>query len=192
MMMLGFIVLIVMAILVVIVIAILVYFLNRPGGNVEQRGTDITGDVNSELRKWDCSRDNRQLIFSDVPAGLTPYLVPFNEAELRKQNLEDFKVLLSIAADVRFRDKDSREVETFEKPITLWMSYNAQDLLALQRDGFAIEDLTPVKIVPGRTGWRKFSADSVDYSNIKCGGLGGVYIRIRSWGDPPTGWGTPK
>jgi hypothetical protein len=182
--------------LVLIVLVVLVYLLfRRPalGGSAGPvKGTDITGNPESALRKWDCSRDNRQLIFSDVPLGLTPYLVPFNETELRKEKLEDFKMLLSIAADVRFRDNESREIEKFEKPIKLWMSYNSQDLLALQNAGYTVDDLTPVKIVPGKTGWKRFDPKSVIYSNIKCGELGGVSITIDSWGDPPTGWGSPK
>lgn len=182
--------------LVLIVLILMVYLLfRRPSaGGLEGpvKGTDITGNPDSLLRKWDCSRDNRQLIFSDVPLGLTPYLIPFNEAALRKEKLEGFKVLLSIAADVRFRDQDSKEMEKFDKPITLWMSYNAQDLLELQKSGYSVDDLVPVKIVPGKTGWKPFSAETIDYGNIKCGEMGGVYIRIDSWGDPPTGWGSPK
>lgn len=153
---------------------------------------DITGDDGSALRKWDCSINNRQIVFSGVPAWLTPYIVPFNESELRAQKLEGFRVLLSIAADVRFRDGESREVEKFDSPVTVWLGYNAQDLLALRRADYKVSDLVPVKIVPGQTNWKPFAAEKINYSNLNCGEFGGVFIEIDSWGDPPMGWGSPK
>lgn len=180
-----------------LVVIVLIYLLLRksqessqPSGPV--KGTDITGDSGSPLRKWDCSYNNHQIVFSDVPAGLTPYRMPVNEEELRRAGKENFKVLHSIVADIRFRDADMNEVERFEPPITMWMSYSAEDVLSLRSSGYTVEDLMPVKIVPGKTGWVPFGKDKVDYSQIVCGTYGGVKIMIDSWGDPPTGWGSPK
>jgi hypothetical protein len=180
-----------------IVVIILIYLLLQKGRGPQPsrepvRGTDITGDDQSALRKWDCSLSGRQIVLSDVPTGLTPYLYPFDEAELRKQPLEGFEQLISIAADIRLLDKNSKEVQDLESPVKLWMSYNAMDILTLQRNSYAVDDLVPVKIVPGRTGWRRYSEDALDYGNVKCGEMGGVYITIKSWGDPPTGWGVPR
>ena len=179
--------------LIVVLIAFL-FWRYTSGGNSSGAiaGVDITEDPGSTLRKWDCSSNNRQLVFSGVPAGLTPYRVPFNESELRSQKLEGFEVLLSIAADVRFRASESREVEKFGSTVTVWLSYNAQDLLALRKTKYKISDLVPVKIVPGQTNWKPFVADKIDYSNLNCGEFGGVLIKVDSWGDPPIGWGTPK
>ncbi len=182
---------------VLFLIVILIGFLfwrYTSGGNSSGAiaGVDITEDSGSTLRKWDCSSNNRQLVFSGVPAGLTPYRVPFNESELRMQKLEGFEVLLSIAADVRFRDSESREVEKFGSTVTVWLSYNAQDLLALRKTRYKISDLVPVKIVPGQTNWKPFAADKINYSNLNCGEFGGVSIEVDSWGDPPFGWGSPK
>ena len=180
-----------------IVLIILIYMLLRKsqggqGGGEPVRGTDITGDDQNQLRRWDCSRAGRQIVLSDVPSGLTPYLYPFDEQELRKQPLEGFEQLISIVADVRLLDRNSKEVRDLESPVRLWMSYNAQDILALQKNGSTVDNLVPVKIVPGQTGWRRFSEDAIEYENIKCGEMGGVHITINSWGDPPTGWGTPR
>ena len=183
-----------------LLVIILIYLLFRRSGAATNPdvvtkptpGRDITGDANSPLKKWDCSIANRQLVLSDVPKGLTPYLYPFDEAELRKQPIEGFKDLISIAADIRLLDQNSKEVQKLEKPVRLWMSYNADDILALKKLGQTANDLWPVKIVPGTTGWRRFSAKAVDDGNIICGEMGGVYITISSWGDPPTGWGSPK
>jgi hypothetical protein len=183
--------------ILLIVVIILIYLLFRKGQGGQEgagpvRGMDITGDDQSQLRKWDCSRAGRQIVLSDIPSGLTPYLYPFDEDALRRQPLEGFEQLISIAADIRLLDRDSREVQNLPSPVRLWMSYNAQDILALQRNGSTVDNLVPVKIVPGRTGWRRFSEDAIDYGNIKCGEMGGVMITINSWGDPPTGWGSPK
>jgi hypothetical protein len=183
-----------------LVVIILIYLLVRKSGvkpnpNVVTEptpGRDITGDANSLLKKWDCSIANRQLVLSDVPKGLTPYLYPFDEAELRKQPLEGIKALISIAADIRLLDQNSNEVQKLEKPVKLWMSYNADDILALQKLDRTVDDLMPVKIVPGTTGWRPFAKEAIEYGNINCGEMGGVYITISTWGDPPTGWGSPK
>jgi hypothetical protein len=184
-------------VLVLLVLVILIVFLFRKSSPVAAGvpGVDITGDPNSSLRKWDCSRDNRQIIFSDVPRGLTPYIVPFNESTLRAQPSEGFKVLISIAADVRFRDSSSREIEKFKSPVTLWFSYNAQDLEKLQQADYKISNLVPVKIIPGATNWKPFLDKNVDYSRIEPvekGQFGGVSITVDSWGDPPMGWGSPK
>ena len=183
-----------------LLVLILLYLLFRRSGGASDSdvdsnpvpGRDITGNANSSLRKWDCSVANRQLVLSDVPQGLTPYLYPFNEAELRKQPLEGFDTLISIAADIRLLDKSSHEVQNLETPVKFWMSYNADDILALQKLGRTVDDLMPVKIVPGTTGWTPYTKDAVEYGNINCGEMGGVYITISSWGDPPTGWGSPK
>jgi hypothetical protein len=180
-----------------IVVIILLYLLLQKGRGSQPpgepaRGTDITGDDENRLRKWDCSVSARQIVLSDVPSGLTPYLYPFNEDDLRRQPREGFEQLISIAADIRLLDQNSKEVQDLESPVKLWMSYNAGDILALQRSGYTVDNLVPVKIVPGRTGWRRFSDDAVDYENIKCGEMGGVHITINSWGDPPTGWGVPR
>jgi len=184
---------IVIVLLVLVILVLIIFRMSSPGNSTGPvMGVDISGDSSSGLKKWDCSRDNRQLVFSDVPAGLTPYLVPFNESALRNQKLEGFRVLLSIAADVRFRDKDSKEIEKFDSPVTVWMSYNAQDLLALRKAGYKITELVPVKIIPGATNWKPFSAEKIDYSNLDCGGYGGVSITVDSWGDPPMGWGSPR
>ena len=181
-------------VLVLLVLVILIVFLFRKPSPVAVGvpGVDITGDPNSPLRKWDCSRDNRQIIFSDVPLGLTPYLVPFNEAALRMQEKEGFTVLISIAADVRFRNSDSREIEKFESPVKLWMSYNAKDVEELERNKYTIKDLVPVKIVPGATNWKPFSGDIEIVMPVEEGGFGGATITVDSWGDPPMGWGSPK
>lgn len=181
----------------IILVIILLYLLLRkgqgtPSGGQPVRGTDITGDEQSPLRKWDCSVAARQIVLSDVPAGLTPYLYPFDEDDLRRQPREGFEQLISISADIRLLDRNSREVQELERPVTLWISYSAADILALQRNGFTVDNLVPVKIVPGRTGWRRFSEDAVDYENMRCGEMGGVRITITSWGDPPTGWGVPR
>jgi len=183
-----------------LLVIILLYLLFRRSGaspNSDEStkpipGRDISGDANSPFRRWDCSIANRQLVLSDVPKGLTPYRYPFDEAELRKQPLEGFDTLISIAADIRLLDQNSKEVQQLEKPVRLWMSYNADDILALQKLGRTVDDLMPVKIVPGTTGWRPFAKDAVEYGNINSGEMGGVYITISSWGDPPTGWGSPK
>jgi len=180
-----------------IVVIVLAYLLFQKGRGSQSPGepvrcTDITGADQSQLRKWDCSRAGRQVVLSDVPSGLTPYLYPFDEDELRKQPLEGFEQLISIVADIRLLDRNSKEVRDLESPVRLWMSYNAQDLLALQRNKSTVDNLVPVKIVPGQTGWRRFSEDAIEYENLKCGEMGGVTITINSWGDPPTGWGTPR
>jgi hypothetical protein len=180
--------------LLVILIAYLFFRRFSPGGG-PVKGKDITEDPTSPLKKWDCSRDDRTIIFSNVPVGLTPYLIPFNESALRAQPKDGFKVLLSIAADVRFRDDASREIDKFESLVTLWMSYNAQDLEKLQKADYKVSDLVPVKIIPGATNWKPFSANNIDYSKIERGeqgGFGGVSITVDSWGDPPMGWGSPK
>ena len=181
-------------VLVLLVLVILIMFLFRKPSPVAVGvpGVDITGDPNSPLRKWDCSRDGRQIIFSDVPLGLTPYLVPFNEAALRMQENEGFTFLISIAADVRFRNSDSREIEKFESPVKLWMSYNAKDVEELERNKYTIKDLVPVKIVPGATNWKPFSGDVDFVMPVEEGRFGGVTITVDSWGDPPMGWGSPK
>jgi hypothetical protein len=180
-------------VLVLLVLVILIVFLFRKSSPVAAGvpGVDITGDPNNPLRKWDCSRDNRQIIFSDVPRGLTPYLVPFNEDALRAQDPEDFKVLISIAADVRFRDSESREVDKFESSIKLWMSYNAKDVEGLENK-YTIDDLVPVKIVPGATTWKIFSGKVENEYKNEEGRFGGVTITVDSWGDPPMGWGSPR
>lgn len=181
-----------------LIVIILVYLLFRnsrgsqPALREPVRGVDITGDDQSPLKRWDCSISDRQIVLSDVPTGLTPHLYPFDEDELRKQPFEGFEQLVSIAADIRLLDQNSKEVQELESPVRMWMSYSAKDILALQKSGYTVNDLVPVKIVPGQTGWRRFSEDAVDYENIKCGEMGGVYITISSWGDPPTGWGSPK
>ena len=181
-------------VLVLLVLVILIMFLFRKPSPVAVGvpGVDITGDPNSPLKKWDCSRDGRQIIFSDVPLGLTPYLVPFNEAALRMQENEGFTFLISIAADVRFRNSDSREIEKFESPVKLWMSYNAKDVEELERNKYTIKDLVPVKIVPGATNWKPFSGDVDFVMPVEEGRFGGVTITVDSWGDPPMGWGSPK
>ena len=180
-------------VLVLLVLVILIVFLFRRPSPVAVGvpGVDITGDPNSPLRKWDCSRDGRQIIFSDVPRGLTPYLVPFNEEALRAQKPDDFDVLISIAADVRFRDSESREVDKFESSIKLWMSYNAKDVAGLGNK-YTIDDLVPVKIVPGATNWKRFSGKVKNDYKHEEGGFGGATITVDSWGDPPMGWGSPK
>jgi hypothetical protein len=181
-------------VLVLLVLVILIVFLFRksPSGvEGEVKGRDITEDPNSPLRKWDCSRDGRQIIFSDVPDKYTPYLVPFNEEALRAQKPDDFDVLISIAADVRFRDSESREVDKFESSIKLWMSYNAKDVAGLGNK-YTIDDLVPVKIVPGATNWKRFSGKVKNDYKHEEGGFGGVTITVDSWGDPPMGWGSPK
>ena len=180
-----------------IVVIVLIYLLLRKGGGFQPprepvRGTDITGDDQSALRRWDCSLSGRQVVLSDVPSGLTPYLYPFDEDDLRRQPREGFEQLISIVADIRLLDRNSKEVQDLERPVRLWISYSAEDILALQRSGFTVDNLVPVKIVPGRTGWRRFSEDALDYGNVKCGEMGGVYITINSWGDPPTGWCVPR
>jgi len=176
--------------LLVLLLLLVAYLFRRfiPGGG-PVKGKDITEDPSSPLRKWDCSRDGRQIVFSNVPAGQTPYLFPFNENALRSQPKEGFKVLLSIAADIRFQDSDGREIEKFGSPVTLWMSYNARDVEKLKNAGYKISNLVPVKIVPGATNWKPFAADRIDYSGIE---RGGVSITADSWGDPPMGWGSPK
>ncbi len=176
-------------VLVLLVLVILIVFLFRKPSPVAVGvpGVDITGDPNNPLRKWDCSRDGRQIIFSDVPRGLTPYLVPFNEEALRAQEPDDFKVLISIAADVRFRNSDSREIEKFDSPVKLWMSYNAKDVAGLGNK-YTIDDLVPVKIVPGATNWKRFSGKVKNEYKHEEGGYGGVTITVDSWGDPPMGW----
>ena len=182
-------------VLVLLVLVILIVFLFRKsssGVEGEVKGRDITEDPNSLLRKWDCSRDNRQIIFSDVPLGLTPYLVPFNEAALRMQENEGFTFLISIAADIRFRNSDSREIEKFESPVKLWMSYNVQDIEKLEEYKLTIKDLVPVKIIPGATNWKPFSGDIEIVMPVEEGGFGGATITVDSWGDPPMGWGSPK
>ena len=182
-------------VLVLLVLVILIVFLFRksPSGvEGEVKGRDITEDPNSPLRKWDCSRDGRQIIFSDVPLGLTPYLVPFNKKVLEAQPKEGFRDLISIAADVRFRNSDSREIEKFESPVKLWMSYNAKDVEELERNKYTIKDLVPVKIVPGATNWKPFSGDVDFVMPVEEGRFGGVTITVDSWGDPPMGWGSPK
>jgi hypothetical protein len=181
-------------ILIVILLAFLLWRYSSGGKSqaAEVKGVDITGDSNSTLRKWDCSSNNRQLVFSGVPAGLTPYLVPINESELRSQEKEGFKILLSIAGDVRFRNSEGREIGDFASTVTVWLSYNAQDVLALRKTDYKISDLVPVKIVPGQTNWKPFPAKKIDYSNLNCGEFGGVFISVDSWGDPPIGWGSPK
>jgi len=179
-------------IFVLLVVAFWWYTTQRQPVTTETKGVDITDDDNAPLRKWDCSTNNRQIVFSGVPAGLTPYLVPFNETELRRQKLEGFSVLHSIAADVRFRNADGTEQEKFESTITLWLSYNGQDLLSLGRAGHKVSDLVPVKIVPGQTNWKPFPAEKIKYERLKSGEFGGVYIEIDTWGDPPIGWGSPK
>ena len=181
--------------LVVVIILLYLLFQKSRGSDspgVPIRGTDITGDDQSELRKWDCSVSARQIVLSDVPSGLTPYLYPFDEDDLRRQPREGFDQLISIAADIRLLDRNSKEVQDLERPVLLWMSYNAADIVTLQTRGYTVDSLVPVKIVPGRTGWRRFSEDAVDYANITCGEMGGVHITITSWGDPPTGWGVPR
>ena len=180
-------------VLVLLVLVILIVFLFRKPSPVAVGvpGVDITGDPNSPLKKWDCSRDGRQIIFSDVPAKYTPYLVPFNEEALRAQKPDDFEVLISIAADVRFRDSESREVDKFESSIKLWMSYNAKDVAGLGNK-YTIDDLVPVKIVPGATNWKPFSGDIEIVMPVEEGGFGGATITVDSWGDPPMGWGSPK
>jgi hypothetical protein len=175
--------------LVLLLLVIAFLFRRFMPGDGPVKGRDITEDPSSPLRKWDCSRDGRQIIFSNVPAGLTPYLMPLNESALRSQPKEGFKVLLSIAADVRFQDSAGREIEKFDSPVTLWMSYNAQDIEQLQKADYKISDLVPVKIIPGATNWKPFAADRIDYSKIE---RGGVSITVDSWGDPPMGWGSPK
>ena len=181
-------------VLVLLVLVILIVFLFRKPSPVAVGvpGVDITGDPNSPLKKWDCSRDGRQIIFSDVPLGLTPYLVPFNEAALRMQENEGFTFLISIAADVRFRNSDSREIEKFESPVKLWMSYNVQDIEKLEEYKLTIKDLVPVKIIPGATNWKPFSGDIEIVMPVEEGGFGGATITVDSWGDPPMGWGSPK
>ncbi len=186
-------------VLLVIVIVLIYLLFRRPGSAPSSsgitkptKGTDITSDANSPLKKWDCSIANRQIVLSDVPSRLTPYLYPFDEAALRKQPLEGFDALISIAVDIRLLDQDSKEVTKLDSPVKFWMSYNAEDLLAVQKLGRTVDDLMPVKIVPGTTGWRPFAKGAVDYENINCGALGGVTITVSSWGDPPTGWGSPK
>ena len=182
-------------VLVLLVLVILIVFLFRKsssGVEGEVKGRDITEDPNSLLRKWDCSRDGRQIIFSDVPLGLTPYLVPFNEAALRMQENEGFTFLISIAADIRFRNSDSREIEKFESPVKLWMSYNVQDIEKLEEYKLTIKDLVPVKIIPGATNWKPFSGDIEIVMPVEEGGFGGATITVDSWGDPPMGWGSPK
>ena len=179
--------------LLVLVILIVFLFRKSPSGvEGEVKGRDITEDPNSLLRKWDCSRDGRQIIFSDVPLGLTPYLVPFNEAALRMQENEGFTFLISIAADIRFRNSDSREIEKFESPVKLWMSYNVQDIEKLEEYKLTIKDLVPVKIIPGATNWKPFSGDIEIVMPVEEGGFGGATITVDSWGDPPMGWGSPK
>jgi len=180
-----------------IVVIILLYLLFQKGrggeaGSEPVRGTDITGDDQRPLRRWDCSVSARQIVLSNVPSGLTPYLYPFDEDDLRRQPLEGFEQLISVAVDIRLLDQNSKEVQELASPVTLWMSYNAGDILALQRSGYTVDDLVPVKIVPGRTGWRPFSEGAIDYENVRCGEMGGVHITINSWGDPPTGWGVPR
>ena len=180
-----------------IVVLILLYLLFQKSRGSEPpsgplRGTDITGNDQSPLRRWDCSVSARQIVLSNVPAGLTPYLYPFDEDDLRRQPREGFRELISIAADIRLLDQNSKEAQELASPITLWMSYNAGDILALQRSGYTVDDLVPVKIVPGRTGWRPFSEGAIDYENVRCGEMGGVHITLNSWGDPPTGWGVPR
>ena len=181
-------------VLVLLVLVILIMFLFRKPSPVAVGvpGVDITGDPNSPLRKWDCSRDGRQIIFSDVPLGLTPYLVPFNEAALRMQENEGFTFLISIAADIRFRNSDSREIEKFESPVKLWMSYNVQDIEKLEEYKLTIKDLVPVKIIPGATNWKPFSGDIEIVMPVEEGEFGGATITVDSWGDPPMGWGSPK
>ena len=181
-------------VLVLLVLVILIMFLFRKPSPVAVGvpGVDITGDPNSPLKKWDCSRDGRQIIFSDVPLGLTPYLVPFNEAALRMQENEGFTFLISIAADVRFRNSDSREIEKFESPVKLWMSYNVQDIEKLEEYKLTIKDLVPVKIIPGATNWKPFSGDIEIVMPVEEGEFGGATITVDSWGDPPMGWGSPK
>jgi hypothetical protein len=183
-------------VLVLLVLVILIVFLFRKPSPVAAGvpGVDITGDPNSPLRKWDCSRDGRQIIFSDVPAKYTPYLLPFNKDALEAQPKEGFEVLISIAADVRFRNSDSKEIDKFKSSVNLWMSYNAQDLEELRNNKYTIDDLVPVKIIPGATNWKPFSG-KIDYSKMKPGEngeFGGVSITVDSWGDPPMGWGSPK
>jgi len=183
--------------LIVVIVVLLIWFFWRYTTHTqpapkETKGVDITGDNDALLRKWDCSTNNRQIVFSDVPAGLTPYIVPFNEAELRKQEKEGFRVLHSIAADVRFRDNEGREKEKFDNTVTLWLSYNAEDLLSLHKNNFKVNDLVPVKIVPGQTNWKPFPTKNVNDDNLSRGEFGGVYIYIETWGDPPIGWGSPK
>ena len=107
-----------------------------------------------------------------------------------------FSDLICIAADVRFRNSDSREIDNCKSPVTLWMSYNAQDLARLEENKYTIDDLVPVKIVPGATNWKPFfGGKKIDYLKMKRsenGGFGGVSITVDSWGDPPMGWGSPK
>jgi len=161
-------------------------------------GTDIT-PPDSTQKKWDCSTANRQIILSNVPAGFTPYLYPFDEDNLRAKPLSGFEVLLSIAADIHLHKNSDGSVDDVDLnetgPITLWMSYNAQDILALRKSGYKLDNLSPVKCVPASESesleWTKFPEDSVNFDDIQCGEYGGVYITIEPWGDPPIGWGSP-
>jgi hypothetical protein len=158
------------------------------------KGKDIT-PPGSAKKKWDCSVSNRQVVLDNVPAGYAPYLHSFDEADLKAKPKSGFEVLISVVADVHLHnDKDGSvddNVDLSETgPITLWMSYNADDILTVQKSGYSVKDLVPVKIVPGANEWKKFPKKDVS-DFIPCGEYAGVNITIASWGDPPSGWGVP-
>ena len=181
------------------IVLVLLYLLLRGRPQPTQEGPTAGIDVTppgSAQKKWDCSTDHRQIILTNVPPGFTPKKHPMNKAELSKKRLVGFEKLISIAVDIHLYNDQNGSVDEvdLEEPMTLWLSYNAEDLVALQKGGYSIDDLTPVKCIPNpktnEPEWHKFPEGSVNYEKINCGELGGVYIEIREWGDPPTGWGT--
>jgi hypothetical protein len=140
---------------------------------------------------WDCSRDGRTVRITGLPDGVTPYTFTFDDASLRKQKTDDsIASIVSIVADIRFLDSNSKIVPTFKEQVKLWMSFNAADLAELPAGKKPSELLIPIQIKPDKENiWRPFPRDSVDYSQMDNATEGGVTITFTTWGDPPTGWG---
>ena len=182
------------------IVLVLLYLLLRGRQQPTQEGPIAGIDVTppgSAQKKWDCSTDHRQIILTNVPPGYTPYLYPMDEDDLREKPLVDFKTLISIVADIHLHNDNDSTVDKVDLsktgPIKKWIGYNAQDVLALENSGHTVDDLTPVKCVPvdkyEGLAWRTFPDDSVNYEYIRCGEVGGFYITIDDWSDPPEGLG---
>ena len=149
-----------------------------------------------------CAADEsgHALSLSNVPNGVTPYLVPISadkEAELSKLPMDGFTCLAIVGNLVFYDDKSEKLVTSFSTPVTLHINVTPGDLSKLadcQSDPKypTIDELMPVYLfLPAADAsvniWKPFQTFKLDPERP-----GGVTVEFNYWSDDPFGFGSPK
>ncbi len=190
----------ILSIISYIIVAILVWLIARlgiPGPASDSIPADARACASVDGGSWNCVTDaGLEIRFSNVPADVTPMLVPIKpeeETRLRAATREGFSCLISILGNVAF-ERDSKLVSKFDQPVTLTYTFTEEDVRRAADTSLSNCDrpYTPEEFVPviilspfkEDSFWMPFPSFSVDGNQ--------AVVQFRVWGDPPIGWGSPK